>query len=213
MTSLQRKKLFHKLYSYSKRENEFALTKMPQLWKGTQVDDSKDSYDIFLSCSLWDQHYVHFVIERLKKYHPELKLCDKLQSSENQISEGRCCIVFLSSKYLGSPKEVEELNLILSRQRSHKGRQIMYILRVDDLPAVPYYPGILWCDTCLTDDLWDEFVSTTVKGDAHTSLWNTDINQLSKEVEKEFKKQLKEKEVAALLKCVCDLDAVLRKGR
>jgi hypothetical protein len=63
-------------------------------------------------------------------------------------------VVLLSQSYAKSPREMDELSVLLSQTRSRKDYRLLYVIKVNELPQKPTYIHLVPCDTALNDHLW-----------------------------------------------------------
>lgn len=171
----------------------------------TKWNTSCSGCDLFICSSLHDQKYVKFVTDMLLKTYPDLMVSNKLNNSETQISTAQCLLVFLSSDLLTSSKEMEELNLIISKQRSAIDSKLMYIIQIDELKNPPTYIKLLSCETCLTDEIWVDFVNSEVRQLEGGLLKNPDVKSVYQDIKKDLQSSLTDQETIALLKAVVDI--------
>ena len=167
---------------------------------------------VYLSFTLSDQKYASLLEKMLRKKMPAITMNTLSGGDEaEQIEAARCIVVFLSSKYLCSRKQMEEFNLILSKQRSGHGRRLMYVLWLNYIPPKPTYIHLVPTDTVLTDVLWDTLVGRLREGGGVDGVF-AGVAAEKAAVEKEFGR-LKDSDVMALLKVTCDISAMVTSGR
>lgn len=206
LSSKRRQEIFEKNYSYERSESTFIISTS---LKGKQSPKNVNTgCDLYISSSLWDQKYVDFITNRLRKIRPDLSIQHKLQNSELKIVEAKCVVIIMSTNYMKSPKEVDELNFILSKERAVKVGRHMYVVKIKDSDTFPTYVQLLHYDTSLSDELWEDFVHQQ-RESRHGNLLNDEVVTLNQNLEKEFKEGITEEETMALLKVVCDLHSVL----
>ncbi len=196
VVSIYRQKQFEKNYEYE--SNKIVLKTMPG--EGT---NAKFEHTIYLSCVLSDQKYAKFLENViLQELDDGLKVNFKSTSDGvESINDADFFIVFLSRNYMKSAKDIEELNLILSRVRQEQGKHMLYVVRLEQLPAKPTYVHLVACQTCLEDDFWEDVAS------------EKELSQKVSKVKKTVKQShgtVDDRDVYALLKASCDIGAMLK---
>ncbi len=165
--------------------------------------NAKFEHTIYLSCVLSDQKYAKFLENViLQELDDGLKVNFKSTSDGvESINDADFFIVFLSRNYMKSAKDIEELNLILSRVRQEQGKHMLYVVRLEQLPAKPTYVHLVACQTCLEDDFWEDVAS------------EKELSQKVSKVKKTVKQShgtVDDRDVYALLKASCDIGAMLK---
>lgn len=210
VASTSRKKLFEKTYSF--QDGEFKIESAEGELK--KRDANMEICHVFLSHSARDQKYASFISLCLRSLLPDVKVHHKSSSSNSNdevqfLHSAQVLVVILSSSYVRSPKEVEEFNVILSRERSAKDVRHLYVIRVNEIPRKPTYFHLVHCDTALDDQFWYEVLENKVKvTEAGSKSDDLDIGSEYRKARvkvEDKQSKLKDVEVLALMKAFSDI--------
>ncbi|ELT94093.1 hypothetical protein CAPTEDRAFT_227952 [Capitella teleta] len=171
----------------------------------------KDSYSVFISHSTRNSMLANFLARSFALIRSDVKVYAKSAGSDS-VTEQKMLhaadmhVVLLSRSYVRSPRDIEELNVILGQTRGKKDNRQMYVIRVDQLPLKPTYMHLIHCDTALDDDVWEDVAKK------HGSEMRKEFTFAQRHVEdKEMK--LKRGEVMALVKAFADISWKLEHQR
>lgn len=109
--------------------------------------------NVVLSYSIRDETFVRLFEDCFKTHYPDL-FSTMLFTKGFLKSRVPADIVvfFLSANFLRSKRETDELNFRLSQVRTQG--VLIYVIILDQLPALPTYVQLIPCDTNLTDEFW-----------------------------------------------------------
>ena len=173
---------------------------------------TNSSCQVYLSYTLSDQKYVSFLEKMLTKKVSNLVISSPSSGKGADLIEAaNCTVVFLSNKYLQSKKQMEEFNLILSKERTCHNRRFMYVVRLNYIPPKPTYMHLVPCDTALTDIIWETAYSQ-LKETVDAASVMAHVASEREAVEKDYG-PMDESDIIALLKVCCDVSALLSSGR
>ena len=193
---------------YSTSDGRMQLVgKKDEITAQAEVSENS-SCDLFLSYVLSDEKYVTFILEILNSWSCKPRINSKFGSSTDSLSlitEAKCMVVFMSSNYLQSPKEMEELNMILSHKRS-KPLKPLYVVQLENLPNKPTYVHLISCHTALLDEMWEE-----KKEELLPKLDMSQVKKIQDKMQKKFE-AIDEMNIGPLVKISCDLQYINNGG-
>ena len=208
VAEIQRKNVINQLYQISDGHVQLiSAATTPNLAEPLQTNS-----EVFVSYTVRDQIYVDFVQQSLVAKQPNVTFNGKMDVVGDmvQIERAQCVIIFLSSNYLRSEKEVDEFNLILSKQRTNGHTNRQYVILLDDLPPFPTYFHLVCIDTSITDAIWkDSITSVKEKGG---KVLDDSLTKIAKNVSQKYGK-VEESHVLALSKVTGDVVQILQSGR
>ena len=163
---------------------------------------------VFMSYSIRDDVFAHCLKSLLTARNSNVRFNSKMgkESEVMHAENASCYVILLSSNYIRSKKEVDEFNVILSKQRAAKGgKTVMYTILVDDLPPTPMYFHLVTIDTALTDNVWQKLAKKE-------KMLHFDLQDCADKAKKNYG-EVQGDILVAMSKASCDLNAVLEKGR
>lgn len=194
----KRKIIFEKQYEF--KDGVIQFRDGQSTTSSSDVSDSE--YSIYFSFVPSDQKYAVFLDKCVKNRSPNITFKSSNHGDKvEDLEKANLLVVFLSKLYLKSRRDIEELNLILSRKRSNSSCKT-YVITTEQLPAKPTYVHLVDCHTHLEDDFW---MGVSVEEVA------TEVSNIGNNVQKSHG-QLRNTEMCALMKAACDL-AALREGK
>lgn len=143
--SENREAIFAKCYS---QEHERISLIEPLSLSGNELKTN-----VVLSYSIRDETFVLLFEDCFKTHYPDL--FSTMQFTKGFLKSrvpADIVVFFLSSNFLRSKRETDELNFRLSQVRMQG--VLIYVIVLDQLPALPTYVQLIPCDTNLTDEFW-----------------------------------------------------------
>ncbi|XP_052768889.1 uncharacterized protein LOC128209084 [Mya arenaria] len=146
-------------FQLSFEEKMIAPIKNPNIQKRQNIEIDESVMDIAIIYANDTVNLVGTFCSVIDKLYPGLNISLHTAVEQTRLSaldKAKCIVLFISQQFLQSDAHMQELHLVLNRQRSLEN-DIIYLIKAGPLHGRPFFPRILKYDLVLSDDVWADF--------------------------------------------------------